>query len=462
MFGSWMNYSVAFRSQYPGESTTALNSTSGVTPYEIPVADYRDSLVADYAGTIVDNHKPAFLVVHFGETDEAAHINGSLSASYETAIINEDTYIGAVLAKYQAAGILDETLVVVVSDHGHVDVGGHGGTEPEVLHVPMLLRGPGVTPGVYSTLTHQNALAPTIAAVMGWEVPSDCSGTVLFDCLNLTPQQAAIYRINLASLRLAQAKARLAKMGYIERYQNLVDESNQRLSWAMSNFTAANYASAINDAVASESGSRAVLGVSWQAKAAEEVTTRLVLLVIILAIVVPLICYLFYRSRTTVRGTLQREAKLLAATAFSVALYFALLSLATVLAGQHFSGSYFPESVAGFLGDVFVPTLLTFIPTSIILLVLLAYLSRGMQTTGPVVRWVAVGLVSIAVVYVSAMAFFITGNGPGLPWYAPDVVGPITYFYIVVSNMAFTIFSLVAFLGGLGVAKRLVHRQLAS
>jgi hypothetical protein len=71
-------------------------------------------------------------------------------------------------------------------------------------------------------------------------------------------------------------------------------------------------------------------------------------------------------------------------------------------------------------------------------------------------------LVSIAVVYVSAMAFFITGNGPGLPWYAPDVVGPITYFYIVVSNMAFTIFSLVAFLGGLGVAKRLVHRQLAS
>jgi hypothetical protein len=78
-----------------------------------------------------------------------------------------------------------------------------------------------------------------------------------------------------------------------------------------------------------------------------------------------------------------------------------------------------------------------------------------------VVRWTAVALIVIAAVYVSAIAFFVTRNGPGLPWYAPDVVEPITYFYIVISNMAFTIFSIAAFLGGLGVAKLLARRDVA-
>jgi hypothetical protein len=461
MFGSWMNYSIAFRSQYPGRLTTALNSTSGATPSEITVPDYRDSVAAGYAATIVDEHKPTFMVVHFGETDEAAHINGSLSASYEAAIANQDAYIGQVLARYQAAGIFDQTLVVVVADHGHVDVGGHGGIEHEVLHVPLLLRGPGVTPGVYNALTHQNAVAPTIAAVMGWEVPSDCSGTVLFACLNLTPQQEAIYRINLASVRLSQAKIRDGKMGFTERHQTMIQQATQSLNWATGNFTAANYASAINNAVASETASRTVLRTAWEVKAADEITTRFLLLIVALAVLVPLICYLLYRSRTTVKATLRRETKLLVVTVFCVALYFALLGLATVLVGQHFSGSYFPESVADFLGGVFAPTLMTFVPTVVVLLALLAYLARGAQATGAVVRWTAVALIVIAAVYVSAIAFFVTRNGPGLPWYAPDVVEPITYFYIVISNMAFTIFSIAAFLGGLGVAKLLARRDVA-
>lgn len=462
MFGSWMNYSIAFRSQYPGRATTALNSTSGATPSEIPVTDYRDSLAANRARTIVDAHKPTFMVVHFGETDEAAHTNGSLSASYEAALTNQDIYIGQVLARYQAAGILNQTLVVVVSDHGHIDKGGHGGVEPEVLHVPLLLRGPGVTPGVYSAPTHQNALAPTIAAVMGWEVPSDCSGTVLFDCLSLTPRQQAIYRINLASIRLAQAKARLAKMGYTGLYQGLLDAATLSLSWATGNFTATNYASALNNAVVSEGGSRALLRTSWEAKVAEEVTIRSVLLIAILAVLVPLICFLFYRSRGTVKATLRRETKLVVVAASCVALYFALLGLATVLTGQHFSGSYFPESVVDFLSGVFVPGLLAFIPTSVVLLALLVYLNRGTETIGAVVRWVAVALIVIAAVYVSTTTYFVTLNGPGLPWYAPDVAEPITYFYVVVSNMAFCLFSLIAFLGGLGVAKLLAHRHLPS
>ena len=465
IFGPWMNYSIAFRSQYPGEPTLALNSTSGVTPFEVSVPAYRDSLAADYAGTIVEQHRPTFMVVHFGETDEAAHTNGSLSASYETAIVNQDIYIGEVLAKYQTAGILNQTLVVVVADHGHVDTGGHGGTEPEVLHIPLLLRGPGVKPGVYSAPTHQNAVAPTIAAVMGWEVPSDCSGTVLFPCFNFTPRQEAIYRINLASIRLAQAKARLAKMSYTGRYQDLLDEATHGLSWAADNFTASSFASAISNAAASESASTAVLRASWNAKTAEEVTGNTIVMSVFVVVMASVVIFLFYRSRASVKTTLRGEKRFLVVAAFSLTIYFACFGLATLLTGQHFSGSYFPDSLAQFaqfLGSIFVATLIAFIPAEIVVFALVTYLDRGTRTGGSVVRWTAVTLVAIAVVYLSAIAFFVTRNGLGLPWYAPDVVEALVYFYIVISELAFVIFALVSFLGGLGINRVLIAKRASS
>jgi hypothetical protein len=204
------------------------------------------------------------------------------------------------------------------------------------------------------------------------------------------------------------------------------------------------------------------LRTAWETKTAEEFAVRLLFIALVLLTLLSLIVYIFRKPRDSAKAALRRERASLLVTASCVALYFVLLALATILTDQHFSGSYFPESAADFLGGVFVPTLIAFIPTGILLIGLLTYANRGRQTTVGLIRWAAVTLIAVAAVYVSAMAFFITRNGPGLPWYAPDVAEPITYFYIVVSNMAFCIFSLVAFLGGLGVAKLLAHRHVGS
>ena len=64
-----------------------------------------------------------------------------------------DSDIGRLLDHFEATGLLEETLVVVTSDHGEefMEHGGvlHGRTHyEELMRVPLILRGPGVPQGV--------------------------------------------------------------------------------------------------------------------------------------------------------------------------------------------------------------------------------------------------------------------------------------------------------------------------
>lgn len=72
-----------------------------------------------------------------------------LQDRYDYAINLTDGYVGDLLDSLRARGVLDSTLVVIASDHGE-HMGEHGLKEHgnslylPVLHVPLLLRGPGI------------------------------------------------------------------------------------------------------------------------------------------------------------------------------------------------------------------------------------------------------------------------------------------------------------------------------
>jgi hypothetical protein len=454
LFNPYLNYSVVFAESVPGKPTTAVNVTNKGTPVETPLPDYRDSLVSQYAQSIVQKYKPTFMVVHFVETDEAAHANGSLSQSYVNAFKNEDTYIGQILNKYQSAGILNSTLVVVLADHGHVDTGGHGGIEPEVLHIPLILRGPGVIPGTYGTHQHQNTVAPTVSALMGWEVPSDASGPVLFQCLNLNSTQQAIYRIDLASIRYAQTKITLEKMGYLACYQPQMESASRYLDNARGNFTAANYSAATNNAITSESISSAELASSWASKQTEEITGRLLPTMAILVVLALVMAFLIHRYRDKVGAALVRERDFAGVAVVSVALYFLFLAITTALSGAKFSPSYFPDSVTAFILSVFVPTLMAMIPTGIVFVLLIWYVGhRTKATDATLTTYSALFVVLTTVIYISIITAVVVVNTSGLPWYAPDVILSIEFFYLIISGVAFALFGLVSFLVALGVIK---------
>ena len=82
-------------------------------------------------------------------------------AQYSAAVSAQDAWIGEILEALESTGELDETLVIVTSDHGHMNghhglVGKANATLPqnlydEVVRVPLVIRWPARLPGGVST-----------------------------------------------------------------------------------------------------------------------------------------------------------------------------------------------------------------------------------------------------------------------------------------------------------------------
>ena len=59
----------------------------------------------------------------------------------------------------------------------------HGTPYSYDAHIPLVLMGPGITPGGYPRTVALNDLAPTLATLLGVENPSGSSGRVLAEAL---------------------------------------------------------------------------------------------------------------------------------------------------------------------------------------------------------------------------------------------------------------------------------------
>ena len=90
-------------------------------------------------------------------------------------------YLARVLGKVD----LDQDAIVVVADHGHTKKGGHGGTEPEVLGVPLIFAGAGIDRAGTATDARLIDVAPTISALLGIAAPGHGLGTTLTHVLRL-------------------------------------------------------------------------------------------------------------------------------------------------------------------------------------------------------------------------------------------------------------------------------------
>ena len=120
------------------------------------------------------------------DVDRAGHAHG-IGAEYRAAAADVDRMLRA------AFGSLDLTrdAVVITADHGHVAPGGHGGVEPEVSHVPLILAGAGIVRGARAHDARLVDVAPTVAALLGIAAPGHAEGRALTELLALSPGDAA-------------------------------------------------------------------------------------------------------------------------------------------------------------------------------------------------------------------------------------------------------------------------------
>lgn len=114
-------------------------------------------------------------------TDYASHEFGPSSEELRRAALESDRVLEALVGSLD----LGKTALLVTSDHGHIDRGGHGGPEPQVLETPLVMAGQGIRRGVRGT-ARQIDVAPTIAALLGLPLPGAAEGRMLLEALDLT------------------------------------------------------------------------------------------------------------------------------------------------------------------------------------------------------------------------------------------------------------------------------------
>ena len=130
--------------------------------------DAADEATAGCAVAILaDAQPPRVSFVYLGAVDFAGHAAGA-GAAYRAAVRAADRRVGRLAGTVRSRPPDENWTVVVVTDHGHRDEGGHGGREPEVTTAWAAAAGPGIHPGAPPRVTRQDQVAPLVLAAAGW------------------------------------------------------------------------------------------------------------------------------------------------------------------------------------------------------------------------------------------------------------------------------------------------------
>ena len=110
------------------------------------VAVGKADVLTDVSCAYIREKKPDFFAVCYNDPDSDGHGHGWGSSEYIAAVERQDANLARILRAVTDAGILDETVVVVSSDHGGVNRV-HGGATTGEMNRPVFIVGKGVVRG---------------------------------------------------------------------------------------------------------------------------------------------------------------------------------------------------------------------------------------------------------------------------------------------------------------------------
>ena len=203
------------------------------------------------AARLVMSQDYPLVVLLPGGVDAAGHARGADDHAYGDATRQIDRELASVTADLDLA----RDTIIITADHGHTGRGGHGGTEPDVLEVPLIMAGAGIRPGAALAEVELVDVAPTAAALLGLPAPRHGLGRTLVEATTLTPmQRAALLRAD--SRRLQRNRAELDRL---HREQRPLME--QRRVWRTAAVLAVSFIGLILVVVAHRLG---VLHIDWR------------------------------------------------------------------------------------------------------------------------------------------------------------------------------------------------------
>lgn len=159
----------------------------------------------DAAAQALTDESIRLLVIQLSPADEVAAVQGSTGEAYLAALKTVDAQLDRLVSLLD----LNTTTLIVTADYGHIEEGGHGGADPLVLELPLVMAGRKVIPGNYSDI-EQIDLASTLSVLLGLSLPAANQGRPRLEFLQISEQDKAQTWVALAQQRTQLASAYLA------------------------------------------------------------------------------------------------------------------------------------------------------------------------------------------------------------------------------------------------------------
>ncbi len=186
----------------------------------------------------LENGNAQLVLIHLDQVDFAGHHEGGvISSNWNEAANRTDKQLAEIVSRLD----ISKDTLIVFSDHGQIDAGGHGGQDPVTLIEPLVMVGAGIKSGDFGNVNMVD-LAPTVSALLGLNLPASTQGQVLVKMLNLSDsvlaalpkavqaQQTALLTNYASSIGANLAKDKIPTGSDVSQYQKVLESlRNNRL-----------------------------------------------------------------------------------------------------------------------------------------------------------------------------------------------------------------------------------------
>lgn len=141
----------------------------------------KDAIIVRRMAEILRTHQVDVAFVHLESVDSTAHRLGAMGQEYLDAIETMDAAIGRLFKaiRQRPSFAAEAWTVIVTTDHGHKDQGGHGGRSEIERSVFVLAAGPDIPQGLVRDGAGLADVAATVFVQLGLAQPKELTGTPL-------------------------------------------------------------------------------------------------------------------------------------------------------------------------------------------------------------------------------------------------------------------------------------------
>ena len=169
------------REQQPDSKIACVYEWGGIKPLiDYQVHDFqtqeKPENIAAVSCEYIKAEKPELMVVIYDDPDHVGHSKGHDTPEYFAKMEELDACLGEILAAIKEAGIYDDSIIIVTSDHGG-NGRSHGERSLMEMDTPFIIAGKNVKNlGEFKEYMMQYDTAATIAEIFGLELPQSWRG----------------------------------------------------------------------------------------------------------------------------------------------------------------------------------------------------------------------------------------------------------------------------------------------